>query len=189
MWATSAHPGQLNGWKQTLWIYWLALRGPTSGTGSHLHSGGPRGPGTSGWRHGSKTIMMRLVWAWAQSPGAIASHPLFFVVCAHSPLFSFSLTMFPFFYQCISLSVPSRHLSPSLLNPDLSISSFPSLYFSSLAHTDSFPGLICISKGAGGSLYQAEELNRAAGWILKHSSVETSSQSDRGKVGQSNVTV
>ena len=79
MWATSAHPVQLNGWKQILWIYWSALRGPSSGTGSHLHSGGPWGPSTSGWRHGSKTIMMRLVWACTQCSGALASHPLHYV--------------------------------------------------------------------------------------------------------------
>lgn len=128
MWATSAHPSQLNGWKQTLWIYWLVLRGPTSGTGSHLHSGGPRGPGTSGWRHGSKTIMMRLVWAWAQSPGAIASHPLslflwfmhippFFLF--HSPCSSFSVNAFLFLSPSISLHLSTTLIYPSLLSQRL----------------------------------------------------------------------
>ncbi len=124
MWATTAHPVQLNGWKQTLWIYWPALRGPTSGTSSHLHSGGPGRPSTSGWRHGCKTIMMRLVWAWAQSPCAIASHPLLYF-CAYP----FSEPNIPFFFLLLLFSInASLFLSPSSVSLLLPLNNiYPSL--------------------------------------------------------------
>lgn len=120
MWATSAHPIQLNGWKQTLWIHWPALKGgPTSGTGGHFHYRGPGRPGTSGWRHGSRAIMVRLVWAWAQSPGAVISHPLLLFSGAY--VFRITSPLSP-----PAIIFISTHAS---LHPDPSVS-FSRLYFS-----------------------------------------------------------
>lgn len=173
MWATSAHPVQLNAWKQTQWIYWMALRGPPLALVVIFTLGGPREPSTSGWHHGSRTIMMRLARAWTQSPGTIASHPplcfFFFFVLVH--LQNHTARSFCFQHLPLFLSMPL-----SCFNSDLSMSLSQDFTFSSLTHWDSFPGLICISKGTGGSLYQTEELSRAAGWILKHSSVRCGNQ-------------
>lgn len=100
-----------------------SFKGPTSGT---VHYGGPGGPGTSGWCHGTKTIMMRLVWAWAQRPCSIASHPIlyFFVVIhfqKHRPPLSCFIYHVPVF--------PSTCFSFCLLRPSLSLSWFIHLSF------------------------------------------------------------
>lgn len=98
---------------------------------------------------------MRLVWAPHK-----ALHPLFI----YTRILASTLSLSLHFSHTSFTSPLSFFLSP--LNPDLST---PFSTFSTVAHRDLFPGLICISKGAGGSLYQAVELSRAVGWILKQS--------------------
>lgn len=65
-------------WKQTLRICWSALKGPhLCHWWSSSFQEAPGGSPASRWRHRSKTIMVRLAWARAQSPGDVASSCLF----------------------------------------------------------------------------------------------------------------
>lgn len=145
--------------------------GPSSVTSGHLHPGLPWRPAAHAWHHGSKTIMRRLAWVEHKSSLAKLFPPLLLFSC---PI-SFHIHRLLLFNTSLCLSVIW------LLSCLICSSLFSKLCFSSLACRDSFPRFICISKGAGDSLYQHEELSRVAAWILKRSSIVSGacSQPDR----------